>query len=75
MQGPDHYRTGMVCSSCRRDVAAPAGTPHPIYLYCGMERGLVPLIETEDWHSYLVAMSWIKPAASLPLMDAIIGDI
>lgn len=47
--GPDNYIHGANCTYCGRDVAAPPGIRLLICLYCGMERGLVPLVERDGY--------------------------
>lgn len=45
---------GCSCARCQRVVAAPFGFESRLIwcLYCGMECGFVPMVETEFWHRY-----------------------
>lgn len=45
---------GCTCARCHRDVSAPFGLEGKLIwcLYCGMECGFVPIIETEFGHRY-----------------------
>jgi hypothetical protein len=42
----DHHPKGGICADCRKDVAVPRDVQGVVYcLYCGMDRGLVEMID------------------------------
>lgn len=47
--GPSDRNHGRPCFVCGKEVATPRICQRPICLYCGMDRGIVPLVEVAPW--------------------------
>ncbi len=74
-QGPDHYATGKNCFVCNQDVAALKDAARPICLYCGMERGIVPLEEIDDSNpEHLARSPWVRVPTQLDLIEYLTAE-